>query len=135
MVGSHVSNPLALAQASGVDHHARGPSIDVLFPNLLAHQVHALPLLRLRHAKCHVERLGHLSGIERIDDQRFRKFTRGAGKAGKYQDAGIVIARCNKSLATKFIPSCRLLTMHRSAARKSSKTSWGSWWRMISLIG
>ena len=93
-------------------------------------------LLRWGHRQSLVQRFAHRLGIVRIDDQGFRELSARRQRSWTATSTPISSSRAAmNSFATRFIPSCRLETMQASAARKSSNTSPGSWWRMISLIG
>ena len=78
---------------------------------------HPLALLGRRHGQRLVQRVGALLDVVRIDDQRLRQLARRAGEAAQDQHAVLVVARGDELLATRFMPSCRLVTRQTSAAR------------------
>ncbi len=93
-----------------------GPPVYVVFTDRCAHAFHAFLPLSTLHDDCRVNRFSGFFNVIGVHQKRIPQFAAGAGKLAQDQDPSLSVREATYSLATRFMPSCREVTMQISAA-------------------
>ena len=108
---------LAHSQPRSIREHAPRPSEYIELANRHAQTGHALALFGLGHVDGPVQGIGGFFDVIGIDDKGFRNSRAAPANWLSISTPRSSSRAATNSLQTRFMPSCRLVTMHTSAAR------------------